>query len=266
MNKEKIRKIIFETDTPAGKAYDIALIVTVAISVFAVMIDSVSSINRQYGGILNLVEWFFTILFSIDYIVRLHCVKKPAKYAFSFFGIVDLLGIIPTYLNLFLPGTRYLITIRYLRMLRIFRVLMLAAYMEEVKVLTQALKSSLRKIMIFVITVLTLVMVLGSLMYVVEGPSHGFTSIPRSIYWAIVTLTTVGYGDISPQTALGQTLAAIVMLLGYSIIVIPTSIVTVDMIKSPSDEKTQCTGCGFFRHDNDAVYCKHCGKTLITTL
>ena len=265
MNKEKIRKIIFETDTPVGKSYDIALIITVAISVFAVMLDSVSSINKQYGGVLHLVEWFFTVLFTIDYIVRLKCVERPSKYAGSFFGIVDFLGIIPTYLNLFLPGTRYLLTIRYLRMLRIFKVFMLATYMDEVKILTLALQSSFRKIMIFVFTVLTLVMVLGSLMYVVEGPAHGFTSIPRSIYWAIVTLTTVGYGDISPQTPLGQTLAAIVMLLGYSIIVIPTGIVTVDMIQFPSNSKAQCIGCNAVINDNEAIYCKYCGKLLISS-
>ncbi|MBU0467969.1 MAG: ion transporter [Candidatus Omnitrophica bacterium] len=262
-DKEKIRKIIFETDTPAGKVYDILLIVTVAISVFAVMIDSVSSINKTYGNILHAVEWFFTILFTIDYIVRINCVKNPSKYARSFFGVVDLLGILPTYLNMFLPGTRYLLSIRYLRMLRIFKVFMLASYMEEVKVLTQALRSSFRKIMIFVFTVITIVIVLGSLMYVIEGPQNGFTNIPRSIYWAIVTLTTVGYGDISPKTPFGQTLAAIVMLLGYSIIVIPTGIVTVDMIQTPSRSKKQCSGCTAFIHDKDATYCKYCGKILI---
>jgi len=262
LNKEQIRKIIFETDTPAGKAYDVLLIVTVVISVFAVMLDSVSAINRSYGNILHAVEWFFTVLFTIDYIVRLNSFKNPSKYAGSFFGIVDILGIIPTYLNVFLPGTRYLLAIRYLRMLRVFRVLMLATYMEEVKILTQALRVSFRKIMIFVFTVLTIVIVLGSLMYVVEGPVNGFTSIPRSIYWAIVTLTTVGYGDISPKTALGQALAAVVMLLGYSIIVIPAGIVTVDMIKTPSESRKQCSSCAAFSHDKDASYCKYCGKSL----
>lgn len=261
-DKKKIRQIIFETDTAAGKIYDIFLILTVAVSVFAVMVDSVAAINFKHGSFLHGLEWFFTILFTGDYIVRLWCVERPSKYACSFFGCVDLLGILPTYLNLFLPGTRFLLAIRYLRMLRVFRVLQLASYMQEVKVLTQSLRSSFRKIMIFIFTVLTLVMVLGSLMYVVEGPAHGFTSIPRSIYWAIVTLTTVGYGDISPQTAFGQTLAAIVMLLGYSIIVIPTGIVTVDMSQARAKSEKVCTGCRASQHDTDAKYCKHCGEAL----
>lgn len=262
MNKQKIQRIIFETNTREGKIYDIFLIITVAISVFAVMLDSVAAIHQKHGFLLSIVEWFFTILFTIDYIVRLKCVEKPMKYAGSFFGIIDFLGIIPTYLNLILPGTRYLLAIRYLRILRVFKVLRLAGYMEEVKILTQALKNSFRKIMIFTFTVLTSVTVLGSLMYVIEGPQHGFTSIPRSIYWAIVTLTTVGYGDISPQTSLGQALAALVMLLGYSIIVIPTGIITVDMIQSPSKTNKKCEGCQSNYHDQDAVHCKYCGTSL----
>lgn len=248
--REKLRKIIFEADTKSGKLYDVILILTVFISVFAVMIDSVSSFHQNYGIFLYRLEWFFTAIFTLDYIIRLMVVLNPFNYAKSFFGLVDLLGVIPTYLGLFLPGARYLIAIRYLRILRIFRVLKLVSYLEEARSLSNALKSSLKKIAVFLFTVLTIVVVLGSLMYVIEGEINGFTSIPKSIYWAIVTLTTVGYGDISPQTPLGQALAAVIMILGYSIIVIPTGIVTVDM--ATSKLSNSC----------DVQYCEHCGKEL----
>jgi len=242
--KEKLAGIIFEADTFSGKLYDILLIITVFASVLAVMLDSVASINKIYGRALSNLEWFFTALFTIDYITRLAVVKKPAHYAKSFFGIVDLLGVIPTYLGLIFPGTRFLITIRFLRILRLFRILKLATYMEEVRQLSLIMRKSLRKITVFLFFVLVLIVVLGSLMYVIEGPEHGFTSIPVSIYWAIVTLTTVGYGDISPQTALGQALASLIMILGYSIIVIPTGIVTVDIAGSGNKKPEACPKCG----------------------
>lgn len=258
----RVRRIIFDADTPAGKAYDIVLILTIAASVSAVMLDSIDSINRAYGRMLYLTEWFFTILFTIDYIVRLICVKYPGQYVRSFFGTVDFLGVIPTYLSLIFPGAHYLVAIRYLRVLRIFRVFKLVAYLEEAQLLLQSMRNSRRKITVFLFTVFTIIVVLGSLMYVIEGAKNGFTSIPRSIYWAIVTLTTVGYGDISPQTPLGQAVAAVIMVLGYSIIVIPTGFVTVDMVQAPRKMQGRCPECGKEGHDIDAKYCKYCGGRM----
>jgi len=261
--RSRIRKIIFDADTPAGKAYDVVLILTITCSVCAVMLDSIASINRSYGAMLYMIEWVFTALFTVDYLIRLWCVESTGSYARSFFGIVDLLGVIPTYLSLMFPGAHYLVAIRYLRILRIFRVFKLVAYLEEAQLLLQALRNSFRKIVVFLFTVLTIVVVLGSLMYVVEGAANGFTNIPRSIYWAVVTLTTVGYGDISPQTPLGQAVAALIMILGYSIIVIPTGIVTVDMVRSPAGSGVICKGCSKAGHDTDALYCKYCGSSIL---
>ncbi len=257
----KLRKIIFDADTRAGKIYDILLILTIALSVSLVMLDSIASISAIHGKTLYRIEWFLTIIFTIDYIVRLICVERTSKYAKSFFGVVDLLGVIPTYLSLIIPGSRYLIAIRFLRILRLFRVLKLVAYMQEARILLEALRKSGRKIAVFMFVVLTLVVVLGSLMYVVEGVSNGFTSIPKSIYWAIVTLTTVGYGDISPGTPLGQAIAAAIMILGYSIIVIPTGIVTVDMASSPLKIR-ECKNCKRKSNDSDALFCKYCGANI----
>jgi voltage-gated potassium channel len=218
----------------------------------------------QYGRQLYLVEWFFTLLFTVEYLLRLSCVGRPLKYAVSFYGIVDLLAIIPTYLSLVLPGTQYLLVIRILRILRIFRILKLVPYLGEARLLMRALRASGRKIAVFIYTVLTLVVIFGSLMYVIESGTQGFTSIPRSIYWTIVTLTTVGYGDISPQTPVGQTLASIVMILGYGIIAVPTGIVTVEMTQTFGRRvSTQaCPECSAEGHDADARYCKYCGAGL----
>jgi voltage-gated potassium channel len=258
---DKLRKIIFDADTRAGKIYDILLIATISLSVLLVMLDSVASINAIHGKTLYKIEWLLTIIFTIDYVIRLICVKRPSKYAKSFFGVVDLLGVIPTYLSLIFPGSHYLVAIRFLRILRVFRVLKLVAYAEEVHLLLKSLRESMRKIAVFLFVVLVLVVVLGSLMYVVEGVDNGFTSIPKSIYWAIVTLTTVGYGDISPNTPLGQTIAAAIMILGYSMIVIPTGIVTVDMARGPL--KTQkCNNCKNINNDSDAIFCKYCGVNI----
>jgi voltage-gated potassium channel len=227
----KIYEVIFESDTPLGKGFDVALIVVILLSVIAVMLESIAEFRNAHLPLLRMAEWVFTIVFTLEYIVRLICVGKPLRYAFSFFGIVDFLAVIPTYLSLLVPGAQYLLIIRLLRVLRIFRVLKLAAYLSESTVLAQALRASRRKIEIFIFTVLTLVVILGSIMYLVEGEENGFTSIPRSIYWAIVTLTTVGYGDISPQTDLGQTLAAFIMIIGYAIIAVPTGIVTAEITR-----------------------------------
>ena len=215
-----LHEVIFEADTPTGKGFDIVLIFSILASVAAVMLDSIAPVQMQYGRLLYGIEWFFTLLFTIEYLLRLLCVGRPAKYAVSFYGMVDLLAIIPTYLSLVLPGSQYLLVIRILRILRIFRILKLVAYLGEARLLVKALRASGRKITVFLYTVLTLVVIFGSLMYVIEGGESGFTSIPRSIYWAIVTLTTVGYGDIAPQTGIGQTLASVVMILGYAIIAV----------------------------------------------
>ncbi|MEZ4483314.1 MAG: ion transporter [Syntrophotaleaceae bacterium] len=259
-----LHEVIFEADTPEGKAFDVLLIVCILASVAAVMLDSMGPVRLQYGRLLLLSEWVFTLLFTVEYIFRLLCVGRPLKYALSFYGVVDLLAIIPTYLSLILPGSQYLLVIRLLRILRIFRILKLVPYLGEARMLMQALRASGRKITVFLFTVLTLVVIFGSLMYVIESKTPGFTSIPRSIYWAIVTLTTVGYGDISPQTVLGQTLASLVMILGYSIIAVPTGIVTVEMSHTFSRKvSTQaCPECSADGHDADAQHCKFCGAAL----
>lgn len=262
--REWLHEIIFEADTPGGKAFDVALIISILLSVAAVMLESITPVRLRHGEALSIAEWFFTILFTAEYILRLLCVGRPLKYAGSFFGIVDLLAIVPTYASLLVPGSHYLLVIRLLRILRIFRLFKLVQYLNEARLITQALRASSRKIVVFLFAVLTLVVIFGSLIYMVEGEENGFISIPRSIYWTIVTLTTVGYGDISPQTAFGQFLASIVMILGYGIIAVPTGIVTVEMAHSfKTDITTQsCQVCGAEGHDPDAVYCKFCGGKL----
>ena len=255
--------VIFEANTRPGKWFDIILIISILISVSAIMLNSVESINAKYGRILVSAEFIFTFLFTIEYILRLICAGKPIKYATSFFGIVDLIAILPTYLSLVFFGPSYLMTIRILRVLRIFRVLKLINHIKEASLLRDALYLSRRKIFVFLCAVLTLVVIVGSLIYMIEGAENGFTSIPRSIYWAIVTLTTVGYGDISPATGLGQFLAAIVMIMGYSIIAVPTGIVTFELANAYKQESYQaCPQCTAEDHDQDAKFCKHCGTEL----
>jgi len=261
--RSKLHEIIFEADTATGKLFDIGLIVSIVFSVVIVMLDSVKPINLRYGDIFLKLEWFFTVLFTIEYVVRIYCVRKPMYYVTSFYGIVDLLAIAPTYLSLILPGSRYLLVIRLLRVLRIFRVLKFVQYLGEAKQLMRALRASRRKITIFIFTVLTIVVIMGSLMYIIEGEKNGFTSIPKSIYWAIVTLTTVGYGDIAPKTNLGQALAALIMIMGYAIIAVPTGIFTVEMSRAYGKVSTQaCPACGAEGHDYDAAFCKYCGTKL----
>jgi voltage-gated potassium channel len=262
--RAKTHEIIFEADTPAGKAFDIALIVTILLSVIVVMLDSVGAISRTHGVFLSRVEWLFTILFTIEYLLRLLCIGRPLRYAGSFFGVVDLLAILPTYLSLIIPGSQYFLVIRILRVLRIFRVLKIVQYLTEADTLLRAFRASRRKIAIFIFAVMTLVIIFGSCMYIIEGEENGFTSIPRSIYWAVVTLTTVGYGDISPRTNLGQAVAAFVMILGYSIIAVPTGIVTAELSQAVGRQvSTQaCRECSREGHDVDAVHCKACGAKL----
>lgn len=259
-----LHEVIFEADTKAGKIFDVLLIASILTSVAAVMLDSIAAVQMHHGGLLYGIEWFFTLLFTAEYLLRILSVGRPAKYMISFYGIVDLLAIIPTYLSLILPGSQYFLVIRILRIMRIFRILKLVAYLSEARLLAKALKASSRKIAVFLYTVLTLVVLFGSLMYVIEGGESGFTSIPRSIYWAIVTLTTVGYGDISPQTVLGQILASLIMILGYAIIAVPTGIVTVQMTRDfGSQVSTQaCPECSAEGHDDDARNCKYCGARL----
>jgi len=262
--RDKLHEVIFEADTPAGRAFDVALMVSIALSVAAVMLDSVASVRAEYGRLLFAAEWFFTILFTIEYILRLVCVGRPLHYATSFFGVVDLLAILPTYVSMMFPGSQYLLVIRILRVLRVFRVLKLGVYIRQARMLRQALHASRHKIIVFLFTVLTAVVILGSLMYLIEGKASGFTSIPRSIYWAIVTLTTVGYGDISPQTPIGQSLAAVIMILGYGMIAVPTGIVTVELSRTEQRELSTraCPQCSQDDHDGNAVHCKYCGAKL----
>ena len=264
----RLYDIIFEADTPAGKNFDVFLIACILLSVLVVMIDSVHSLRSQHETLLHNIEWFFTILFTIEYILRLVCVKSKSKYATSVFGIVDLLAIIPTYMSLFIPGSQFLLTIRILRVLRIFRILKLVKYLNEAELLIRALRSSRQKITVFLFAVLTLVVILGSLMYLIEGEENGFTSIPMSIHWAIVTLTTVGYGNIVPQTPLGIALSSVVMIMGYSIIAVPTGIVTAEISfasleqRRKAEKKPVCNNCGNQDNDIDAVFCKLCGTRL----
>jgi voltage-gated potassium channel len=257
-------RIIFDHDTPAAKAFDVVLIIAIIASVAAVMAESMAPIRARFGGALITAEWVFTALFTVEYALRLATVERPLRYARSFFGLIDLMSILPTYLSLFLPGTQYLLVIRVLRVLRVFRILKLVEYVGEGDVLIAALRASRRKVLVFIAAVLTITVILGALMYLVEARSPGFTSVPRAIYWTIVTITTVGYGDISPQTPLGQTLAAAVMLLGYAIFAVPTGIVTVELTRAGRArvQQTPCHTCHLTGHDNDALYCKRCGTSL----
>jgi voltage-gated potassium channel len=266
--RSECRRIIFQSSRWDEKAFDVVLILAILLSVALVLWESVPSISAETRRVLYILEWVITGLFTAEYILRLYVSEKPARYTRSFFGIVDLLAILPSYIDLFIPGAHYLMLLRVLRVLRIFRVLKLAKYIGEANTLMRAMRSSLRKIAVFIFAVIILVLILGSLMYLIEGAEHGFTSIPKSVYWAIVTLTTVGYGDISPQTPLGQFVASIIMITGYGIIAVPTAIVTAEMTNpaSPQAEGTSiCPSCGWENHDHDATYCKVCGDKLPST-
>jgi voltage-gated potassium channel len=259
-----LHEVIFEAETAAGRAFDIVLMWSIILSVLTVMLDSVKGIRGEYGDILSAIEWFFTLLFTCEYILRMISVRRPARYALSFFGIVDLLAILPTYLSLVVPGSQHLLTIRVIRLLRVFRVFKLASYVNDANILVTALRASRRKISVFIMAVMTLVIILGSSMYIIEGEENGFTDIPTSIYWAIVTLTTVGYGDLSPHTPVGKAFASLVMLIGYSIIAVPTGIVTMEISNSAKKfvSTNSCPECSAEGHDSDATHCKYCGAKL----
>lgn len=262
--RSHLYEIIFGTDTPAGKTFDVVLIWSIIFSIVIVILESVHSIRSVYGGILYGLEWFFTILFTIEYLLRLISVRRRLGYVTSFFGVVDLLSILPTYLSIFFPGSQSLLTIRTLRLLRIFRVFKLTHYTREARIIMGALRASGRKIGVFISAVLVIVVIIGSVMYVIEGEKNGFVDIPTSIYWAIVTLTTVGYGDLSPQTPFGKALASCLMIMGYGIIAVPTGIVTVGLTQSTQDATSarECPGCSSRGHASDAGFCRCCGEKL----
>jgi len=261
--KDRIKIIIFGTDTPGGKLFDVILIGSILLSILVVLLDSVTEFNQRFGDTFYIAEWFFTILFTLEYLLRIYCIRLPSSYIFSFFGIIDFLALIPTYLSLFFPGTEVLAVVRVLRVLRVFRVLKLVQFMGEADNLKKALVASRRKIFVFLFAVINVVLILGSIMYLIEGEASGFTSIPKSIYWAIVTLTTVGYGDISPSTDLGQAISAFIMIIGYSIIAIPTGIVTSEInFVSNHNGKVDCIVCEDKNQDEHAKFCNVCGAKM----
>ena len=263
--RERLHEIIYESHTPAGKAFDIALLLCIVVSIIVVMLDSIEDVHQRYSKAFFVIEWSFTILFTIEYILRLISIRKPWLYMTSVLGIIDLLAIIPSYLSIFYIGAQSLLVVRSLRLLRIFRIFKLTHFLSEMYFLQSAMIASLKKIAVFMLVVLMLVIILGSVMYLVEGREHGFNSIPDSIYWAIVTLTTVGYGDISPATPLGKFIASFIMFIGYGIIAVPTGIVTTEVVMGSRDRKDNhqvCPSCGREGHDSNALFCKWCGGKL----
>ncbi len=273
--RTKLHEIIYEADTPGGKLFDIVLLVFILASIVLVMLESVKSIDAKYHNLLNIGEWGVTILFTLEYVARLIVVKKPMKYVTSFYGIIDLLSTIPKYLSLIFVGTHALVALRALRLLRVFRILKLARYLGASNTLVSAIKASRAKIFIFLFAVVILSIILGTIMYMVEGEENGFTNIPKSVYWCIVTLTTVGYGDIAPQTPLGQLIASVIMIMGYGIIAVPTGIVSAEYTKSSNEEdgknKTDkkidlnsqsCSNCLTENHKDNAEFCYNCGENL----
>lgn len=261
--RQKLWEIIFESDTPAGKAFDVVLLIAILASVTVVLLESTPGFDPAVSRILVTLEFGFTFLFTIEYILRLISVRRPIRYMTSFYGIVDLLAILPTYISLFIPGAQYFLVVRILRLLRVFRILKLGVYLSQAEILGRAMRASRIKIGVFLFTVINIVVIVGAAVYVIEGPQNGFSSIPISIYWAVVTLTTVGYGDLAPQTTLGRMLATLVMLIGYGIIAVPTGIVTVEMVRARDQAAvTPCPSCQRIGHDEDAYFCKYCGSAL----
>jgi voltage-gated potassium channel len=263
--------IIFEADTPAGRRFDIALVFAIMLSILVVVLDSVPGLHKDYGDTLNIVEWGFTVLFSLEYLARVVCVQRPWRYVTGFYGVIDLLAVLPTYFSLLVPGSNLFLDIRILRLLRVFRIFKLTLYIEEYTRLGEALSASRRKIMVFLSVVLMAILILGTVMYVVEGPKNGYTSIPVAMYWATVTMTTVGYGDITPHTHLGKAIASFMMLLGWGILAVPTGIVTAELSARHGDGRQgpgrilgdrNCPACGSGGHEADARFCKDCGAQL----
>jgi voltage-gated potassium channel len=257
-------EIIFEADTPAGKRFDVVLLMLILLSVLAVCLESVRELREAHGALLHGIEWVFTALFTLEYVMRLMTVRQPLRYALSFYGVVDLLAILPTYFVFFFPGSQSLLVIRALRLLRVFRILKLTHFVGEARLLVAAMRASFRKIVVFIGVVMTIMLISGALMYLIEGEENGFTSIPVSVYWAVVTMSTVGFGDIVPHTVLGRCVASLLMILGYAIIAVPTGIVTVELSAAArAASNTQaCPSCGAGSHDNDARHCKFCGGKL----
>ena len=262
--RHKFHEVIYEADTPAGKLFDVILLLLIIISIAAVMLESVASIKSKYGNELEIIEWVITIFFTFEYTGRILSVGKPLKYILSFYGIIDLVAVLPAYIDLIFPGLHFLLALRALRLLRVFRILKLVNFIGAADSLMLALKQSRTKIAVFLFAVVVMCVILGTVMYMIEGPENGFTSIPMSIYWTIVTLTTVGFGDITPQTALGQFFSTIIMILGYGIIAVPTGLITAGFIaKKQQDDNTQsCPNCAAEHHRDDAIYCYHCAKEL----
>lgn len=263
--RQRLYIIIFESDTQAGQRFDTALLLTILASLVVVMLDSIQAIHLVYRDLFQALEWAFTALFALEYGLRLYSSPKPLRYAFSFFGLIDLLAVLPAFLALAFEDAQYLMIVRVIRMIRIFRVLKLRQYLTQANFLLTALRASRRKIIVFLVTVSSLVTVFGTLMYVIEGPANGFTSIPTSIYWAVVTLTTVGFGDITPKTPLGQMVATLVMITGYSIIAVPTGIFTAELTQAmrlEGQSQHECPNCGKSRHEASAAFCSRCGSPL----
>jgi len=266
--REELYVMVFQSDTKAGRRFDGILLLIILASIVIVMLDSIDKIHQNYANLLAYIEWGFTFVFAVEYLLRLYCSPKPLRYAFSFYGLVDLLAIVPGILALYYADAQYLLIIRIIRMLRIFRVLKLSPYLKQANYLMSALRGSKQKIVVFLVSVCTLVTVFGTLMYVIEGPEHGFTSIPKGIYWAIVTLTTVGFGDIVPKTPLGQVISSLVMITGYSIIAVPTGIFTAELANAMRGEQLQhdCPVCHKNSHEQSAAFCSRCGNALFKKL
>lgn len=262
--KHHLYVIIFGTHTPAGRAFDLSLIIAIVASLIVLILESIPSVATEWSQQLRYIEYSFTALFTLEYLLRLYCSPNPKSYATSFFGVVDLLAILPTYIAIFFPGASFMGVIRLLRVMRIFRILKLIRYLQDSNILLRSLLMARRKIFIFFSTVGILVTIFGALIFIIEGPENGFTSIPQSIYWAIVTITTVGYGDITPQTAFGKAIASLTMLLGYSILAVPTGIITAELSNEMNSHKelVKCPNCNRSGHDSDAMYCKHCASEL----